>query len=70
MSVVPGYHLGRAVERLLEPVADLAKRRHLAPAGADRARARQTVALAFRSHEVADRLRKRREKKTQTQTQC
>lgn len=56
VAVVPGYDLGRPVEGLLETVADLAERRHLAPAGAHRARARQPVTLAFRPHEVSDRL--------------
>lgn len=57
VAVVAGDDLGRAVERLLQSVADLPERRHLAPAGAHRAGAGQSVALALGSHEIAHGLR-------------
>lgn len=56
MSVVARNHLRCAVERLLQPVPNVAERRHLSPAGANRARAGQAVAFALGPHEVAHRL--------------
>lgn len=53
VTVVARYDLGRSIERLLQPVAHLAERRHLAPAGAHCTRARETVALALGAHEVS-----------------
>lgn len=52
VAVVAGDDLGRAVEGLLQAVADLPERRHLAPTSAHRARAREPVALALGPHEV------------------
>ena len=43
---------GGGVELVLEAVADVAEERHLAPAGAQRARTGQAVALAFGAHVV------------------
>lgn len=57
VAVVAGDDLGRAVEGLLQAVADLPERRHLAPAGAHRAGAGEPVALALGPHEVAYGLR-------------
>lgn len=61
VPVVARDHFGRAVERLLQPIAHVAERRHFPPTGANRARSRQTVALALRPHEVPHRLRHQRE---------
>ena len=57
VPVVARYHLRRAVERLFQPVPDVAERRHFPPAGTDRARPREPVALALRAHKVPDGLR-------------
>lgn len=54
LAVVAGYHLGRAVETLLQAVAHLPERRHLSRAGLQGARARQAVALALRAHVALD----------------
>lgn len=56
VPVVARDHLRRAVERLLQPVPNVAERRHLPPTGANRARAGQPVTLALGPHEVAHRL--------------
>lgn len=52
VTVVAGDDLGRAVERLLQAVADLSERWHLAPTSAHRTRTREPVALALGPHEV------------------
>lgn len=59
MPVVARDHLGRAVERLLQTIADLPKRRHLAPTSAHRARAGEPVALALGPHKVSHGLEER-----------
>ena len=53
-------HLDGAVELVSERGADLAERRHRAPAGLELARARHAVALALDPHQVLDRLRSAR----------
>lgn len=68
VPVVARYHLRRPVERLLQTIADLAKGRHLSPAGAHAARARQPVALALDRHEIPHRLRRQTPRQTCRQT--
>lgn len=48
------YDFGGAVELLLEPGGHVAEQRQLAPAGAQRARAGQSVTLALGAHKVLD----------------
>lgn len=57
VPVVAGDDLGRAVEGLLQAVADLPERRHLAPTSAHRAGAGEPVALALGPHEIPYSLR-------------
>lgn len=57
VAVVAGNDFGRAVKGLLQSIADLPKRRHLAPTSAHRAGAREPVALTFGPHKVAYGLR-------------
>lgn len=51
-SAVTGYDFGGAVELFLEPGGHVAEEWQLAPAGAQRARAGQSVALALGAHEI------------------
>ena len=53
-------HLDGAVELVAQRGADLAERRHRAPARLELARPRHAVALALHPHEVLDRLRAHR----------
>ena len=50
LAVVATHHLGGAFEALQQPVAHLTERCHLLPARAQRARARQPVALTLHAH--------------------
>lgn len=50
LPVVAAHHLGSAVEPLQQAVAHLAEMRHFFPARPQRARARQSVALALSPH--------------------
>lgn len=52
VAVVARYHLGSAVESLLQPVAHVAERWHLPPARPQRARSRQAVAFTLRVHQM------------------
>lgn len=52
VAVVAGYHFGGAVEPLLQAVAHVAERRHLAPARAQRTRPGQAVALTLGVHQL------------------
>lgn len=56
LAVVAPHHLGRPVEALQQAVAHLAEVRHLFPACAQGARARQSVALALCPHVELHRL--------------
>lgn len=60
VAVVARDDLGRAVERLLQSVADLTERRHFSPTGPHCARARETVTFALGFHEVSNGLGRRR----------
>ena len=60
LAVVAGDHLGGAVEALLEAVAHVAERRHLAPARLEGARAGEAVALTLGAHVVLDGLEERK----------
>lgn len=50
LPIIAAHHLGSTVEALQEAVAHFAEMRHLFPARAQRARTRQSVALAFSPH--------------------
>ena len=54
MKQLTGDDFGGAVELFFEPVAHVAEERHLAPAGAQRARPGQSVTLALGAHVVLD----------------
>lgn len=56
LAVIAAHHLGSAVEALQQAVAYLAEVRHLFPARAQGARARQSVALALCPHVELHRL--------------
>lgn len=75
VPVVARYHLGRAVERLFQPVPHVPERWHFPPTGSNRARSGETVTLAFRAHKLPDglsvvvyrRTRRRERKKQKTE---